>query len=834
MYCSVIIFSRPLDPLSYELTVPASVGTIVQVPLNRQSYTGIITEISDEKPAYNGRIRKVLEIVDPKPFISEALMNTLRFMSAYYQAPLSFCLKLAMPGGMMRAGTCRYFPGILPDNQPSVPSCDDTNHADSWLFAPQIPSDKPTIVQIFERLEQSPNGLTETELKKLFKIENEQFSTWIEDGTLVPHWSLDQKRQEESTEKMYEISQGIDPPKRFGKKQEEIYNFIQDSDEPVRHSALLKQFGSCTAVLGRLLELGLITVHTTTKDKTSFDDIVPTYHPVERTDEQEEAIQTIIHHDGFGSFLLFGVTGSGKTEVYLGVMEAVRSQNKGCIFVLPEIALTPQFCAVFKGKFGNDVAVLHSGLSEHERFDTWSRIRSGHIGIAIGPRSALFAPVQNLGLIVIDEEHDGSFKQGETPRYHARDMALYLGQQSHCPVILGSATPSIESYSRALQGKSKLLMLTRRPMARPMPDIQIIDMRNRPKPEFPDDMDDAEKKRLETRNRLISNELISELQQTLDRHEQAIIFLNRRGFSTFIQCEYCGHVLYCPNCDVALTYYKYSNQLHCHYCDYVDQSNGICPKCGRQEMNYTGYGTERLVDILQRELPNARIDRLDRDRATTRNIQNVLGAFKNGELDILVGTQMVAKGHDIHNVTLVGIINADMGLHMPDFRSSERTYQLLAQVSGRAGRGDRPGRVILQTLKPDHPAIHGIVERDYASFANQELEIRRALINPPFSFIIMFLMESPNYADVERYANTMASAARGLQRDLSSSRVLGPAPAPISMAKGLARYQLFLRHENRSALHRWLNEILMRTQDFRQKNENLVKLIIDVDPFEML
>lgn len=828
MYCSVILFSRPLDPLSYQMPDSVPVGAIVQVPLGRQSCTGIITAVSSEKPAFNGRIRNILEVVDTNPFISEPLMKTLRFMAGYYQTPLGFCLKLALPGGMMRSGTCRYFAGILPENSHA-----NAMKSDKSLFDTEQNASKSLIESIFEALQNAKNGLTENELKKQFKIENKQFSAWVEDGTLVPQWTLDQKRQTESTEQLYEIVPDVVLPKKFGKKQEEIYAFIEDANEPVRHSAILEKFGSCTPVLKRLKELGIIVEKTTTKDKTSFDDIVPVYHDVERTDEQKEAIQRVVDHEGFGSFLLYGVTGSGKTEVYLGVMEAVRKRGKGCIFVLPEIALTPQFCSVFRGKFGNDVAVLHSGLSEHERFDTWSRIRSGRIGIAIGPRSALFAPVQNLGLIVIDEEHDGSFKQEEAPRYHARDMALFLGQQSKCPVILGSATPSIESYSRALQGKSILLTLTHRPQARPMPTIQIVDMRNRVKPELPEDMDPCEKIRVELRSRLLSDELLNAIKETLDRKEQVIIFLNRRGFSTFIQCEYCGYVLYCPNCDVALTYYKYSNNLHCHYCDYVDHSNGICPKCNRRDLNYTGYGTERLVEVLQNEFPSARIDRLDRDRANTRGIQNVLGAFRKGELDILVGTQMIAKGHDIHNVTLVGIVNADMSLHMPDFRASERTYQLLTQVSGRAGRGDRPGRVILQTLKPEHPAIRGIIERDYTAFAAQELEIRRALVNPPFSYMIMFRFESENCVDTESFAVHIAGAARGLLRDLSKGRVLGPAPAPIPMLCGKSRYQLFLRHQDRSELHRWLNEILARTSDMRTKNSQ-IKCIIDVDPYDML
>lgn len=822
MFCSVVIFSRPLEPLSYELKWDAQVGTVVQVPLGRQSCTGMITAISDKKPDFKGRLRPVLEIVDTKPMVSPPMMATLRFMAAYYQAPIGFCLKLAMPSGLMRAGSCRYGIGILPENE-----------TEESPRAKRLFDDAPsTLEKIYAAIDASKSGLTETEIKKRFKIEDKVFADWVASGALVAQWSLDQKRMAESTDVFYTVIES-ESPLKLGRKQQEIYDAIAQASEPLKHTAITAQFGACKPVLKRLQERHLIAASTKPRNKSSFDDIPPVYHPVERTEEQNEAIRSVLSCHGFGCFLLYGVTGSGKTEVYLGVMETMRARGKGCVFVLPEIALTPQFCSVFKGRFGDDVAVLHSGLNEHERFDTWNRIRTGRIGIVIGPRSALFAPMPELGVIVIDEEHDGSFKQEETPRYHARDMALFLGQQSQCPVILGSATPSLESLSRALQKKSTLLTLTRRPQARPMPTLQIVDMRNRPQCEFPEGGDEAEKTRLEIRHRLLSRELIDALHDTLERREQAIIFLNRRGFSTFIQCHYCGHVLYCPNCDVALTYYKYSNDLHCHYCDYVDHSNGICPKCNRQELSYTGYGTERLVEVLASEFPKARIDRLDRDRASTRGLQNVLANFRNGDLDILVGTQMIAKGHDIHNVTLVGIVNADMSLHMPDFRASERTYQLLTQVSGRAGRGDRPGHVILQTLRPEHPAIKGIAERDFMAFATQELEIRRALTNPPFSSMVMFKFEGENYTDTENYAMYIAQAARTLQRDLSESRVLGPAPAPIPMLCGKARYQLFLRHLDRGKLHVWMREILNKTAEMRAKHDQ-VKCLVDVDPYDML
>ena len=832
LYYSVVIFDRPLEPLSYTSRDEIAVGSIVQVPLGRQSCTGIITDVSMQKPAYDGTLRNIIEIVDPVPFISPALMATLRFMAMYYAVPIGFCLKLALPGGMMRSGICRYLAGVEPEEEPQT---DDNTKPAHTLFESEEPKTS-VIAQLFDELRASKDGLTEKEIRQKYKFSDEVFQQYVCDGTLVPFWTLDKSRKQESTEKQYEAAPDAAPTKKLGAKQQAILAFIQDAENPVKHSEILAQFGSCNPVLDRLEELGLIQVAVATRDKTSFDDIAPIVHEIERTDEQNEAIRRVVEHEGFGSFLLFGVTGSGKTEVYLGVMEAVRKRDKGCIFILPEIALTPQFCAVFKGRFGDDVAVLHSALSEQERFDTWSRIRNGRIGIAIGPRSALFAPVQNLGLIVIDEEHDSSFKQSETPRYHARDMALYLGQQCKCPVILGSATPSLESYSRALAQKSIMLTLTQRPMARPMPSIEIVDMRNRPKLDFSQipDLAEDEKVRMELRNRLLSDDLVCAIRETLERREQAIIFLNRRGFSTFVQCEYCGNVLYCPNCDVALTYYKYANNLHCHYCDYVVKPDSVCPRCGRAEMSYTGYGTERLVDVLQHEFTNARIDRLDRDRASTRGIQNVLGAFRNGDLDILVGTQMLAKGHDIHNVTLVGIVNADMSLHMPDFRASERTYQLLTQVSGRAGRGSRPGRVILQTLKPEHPAIRGILERDFSAFAAQELEIRRALGNPPFTYLILFHFEGQNPTDTETFAVRFAEIARRCKPNHDAARVLGPAPAPILMLCGKMRYQLYIRHNDRSVLHKWLGYIMDLSKQLRQKHESQVKCAVDVDPYDML
>ena len=895
MYCNVILFSRPLAALTYRLEVDVPVGAIVQVPIRQQSSTGIIVKKFDERPQSLGAhvsVRAIIEVVDPKPFITEPLMKMLEFMSTYYYAPLGYCLRLAIPAGMMRDGQCRYMADIeaIEGYLSSFSSCTQR----PWLSVEEREKLRyefegylrPVIDYAREnsggadgsesRGMSSGSGsnvlaMTSSEWVNKFRFSSSDMKNWISMGLFRSHWTLEKKRAVETIESIYSPTpsgrEAVESGAKLGSKQRAILDYLVSEPEPVRHSAILAKFGSCQVVISRLEELAYIAKSAKPRDKTSFDNVEPIVSVVEPTDEQLEAIETIANHDRFGSFLLFGVTGSGKTEVYLKVMERIIGRGKGCIFVLPEIALTPQFCAVFKGRFGDSVAVLHSGLGETERFNTWTRIRDGRVSIAIGPRSALFAPIQNLGLIVIDEEHDGSFKQGELPYYHARDMALCLGKEAKCPVVLGSATPSFESYWRVLQNRSTMIKLTRRPLARPMPTIEIVDMRNRlpkgnsfgvqnsnrwsdrrsssnyrsidandesqmnPDAEF-DAIEDAEFESL--RARILSPELESALCDTLLRGEQAIVFLNRRGYSTFIQCDYCGNSFLCPNCDVALTYYKHSNEVRCHYCDYQAPAPTKCSSCGRGDLSYTGFGTERVTALLSKVFPEARIDRLDRDRCSTKTLQSVLGSFREGKTDILVGTQMIAKGHDIPNVTLVGVICADTGLNMPDFRAAERTYQLLTQVSGRAGRGNRPGRVIIQTLRPDHPAIAGQVDRDFEAFIRTELQIRRSLQRPPYTYLILITFRSAQFFELERFVSSYAQIVEANNPHDGGAQRLGPALAPRSMVNGELRYQIFLQHVNRGVLHKWMGKVVRQSEEMCKKAESFIHISIDVDPYDML
>jgi len=802
MFCSVILLDRPIQPLTYQAIEGVDVGSIVQVPLGNKSQTGIVLELTTKAPE-GFRIKPVIDVVEPEPIMSKAMAKMLLFMASYYEAPLGLVLKLAMPGGMMRPGRVYYSKGSV---EPTLPEA----------------------IQVIQKLADA--SLTGAELSALTHEKRKFIELMAERGELASNWVLDAARREESLEAVYSIVENVPEPKRLGAKQKQLLDLIRAAGS-MRYSEIKSKVEGALPPLKRLEELGLISSAETTKDKTSFDDIKPIVKEVSLTDEQQAAVDAVANCRGYAGFLLHGVTGSGKTEVYMGVMEAVIKRGQSCILMLPEIALTPQFCAVFRGRFGNDVAVLHSGLSEIERYDTWNRIRTGRLHIAIGPRSALFAPVQNLGLIVVDEEHDSSFKQDETPRYNARDMALVLGKFENCPVILGSATPSMESFTNACEGKLTKLTLTRRPMARPMPAIEIVDMRNRMKPVLPDEMPEDEKAMALLKNRLLSETLEKALRETVAKHEQAIVFLNRRGFSNWLQCKYCGQPLYCPHCDVALTYHRYANSLRCHYCGFEQPLAQTCPKCGRPDIELSGFGTERVVEILQSAVPNARIDRLDRDRTSTKGIRAILDNFKAGNVDILVGTQMVAKGHDIHNVTLVGIVSADMSLNLPDFRASERTFQLLTQVSGRAGRGDTPGRVIIQAMRPDHPVLQFVLQRDFEAFASQELALRKTLDYPPFVSMVMMRMDGENPYDVEQYSNYISIQAKGIMP--VGGLILGPAPAPIAVLAGRMRYQIFLKHPSREALHRWLAWLLAKTENLRTKNSH-IHLTIDVDPMGML
>jgi primosomal protein N' (replication factor Y) len=556
---------------------------------------------------------------------------------------------------------------------------------------------------------------------------------------------------------------------------------------------------------------------------------------VNLTAEQEMALRTIderLETGGFGTFLLHGVTGSGKTEVYLRAMERNRSLGRRSLILIPEISLTPQLIDRVSARFPERVGILHSGLTGAQRWTHWRSIGRGEVDVIVGARSAVFAPIPDLGLIIVDEEHDSSYKQEDGLRYNARDVAVVRGKLSACAVILGSATPAVESYANGLEGRYRLLELSKRVYERPMPKVEVVDLRDpelRPKTRENTSSNNA----LDASLSLFSPPLARALGENFENRRQSLIFLNRRGFSSFLQCRSCGYVLRCTHCSVALTLHLKQRSLRCHHCDFRMPMKDTCPDCKNPTLRAGGAGTEQIEQAIKLLVPGARVARMDRDTTIKRGSQaQLIRSWERAEIDILVGTQMITKGHDVVGVTLVAAVLADLSLNLPDFRAAERTFQLLSQVSGRAGRGSDPGRVVVQTYTPDHYAIQHLLEHDYKAFFQAEIDFRRALNYPPFCRLIQLRLDGPKAAEVESQIRELATAMRRqlqAQQNPSSIEILGPAPAPIEKLRNRYRWQLLLKGKKVSAL-------LEFAQNARRAltRSGATRLHVDVDPYSML
>jgi primosomal protein N' (replication factor Y) len=577
---------------------------------------------------------------------------------------------------------------------------------------------------------------------------------------------------------------------RLGARQKKLIELLAG-----RESLVLEELRGVVndprAVVRSLVEKGLVEYEEVEASRDPFFRTpVARDEPHPPTPAQQLAIDTIgdaIANRTGEAFLLHGVTGSGKTEVYLRAIDDVRKAGRGAVLLVPEIALTPQLVGRFRARFGDDIAVLHSGLTARQRDDAWQELRRGRVRVAIGARSALFAPVADLGLIVVDEEHDPSFKQDEGFRYHARDMALLRAQYAGAVCVLGSATPSIESYHRAIDGRLRLLSLPTRATGASMPEVEIVDLRRH--------------RRGPTGHPLLTGPLHSAIGECLRTEHQAILFLNRRGFSPSVRCTACGAVAECPACSVALTEHRGQGALRCHYCDFHRSVALPCAECGSTEHKPIGVGTEQLEKSIEESFPKARVARLDRDTASGEGVEAVLDRLRTGEVDVLVGTQMVTKGHDIAGVTLVGVALADQSLAFPDFRASERTFQLLAQVAGRAGRADSPGKVILQTFQPDHPAVRLAAEHDYERFYAAEIRDREEVGYPPFARLVAVRVHAGAEADARGATQALADLARQHQAVQDGAvQVLGPAPAPLLRLRGRYHYRLLLKSTDRKLL----------------------------------
>ena len=631
------------------------------------------------------------------------------------------------------------------------------------------------------------------------------------------------------------LPQHGEPPK-LTKRQEDLWTIVEEWRElPLQE--LVRLAGTTSATIRKLEDKGLVSIapQISERDPYAKEHILPT-QPLELNAQQATALESIVDSMerlakrgddeakpvGDNVFLLHGVTGSGKTEVYLQAIAYALGQGKGAIVLVPEISLTPQTVERFKARFSQGaqqtlVAVLHSHLSAGERHDEWHKIRQGRARIVIGARSAVFAPVEPLGLVIVDEEHEHSYKQEEAPRYNARDLAVVRGQQEGAAVVLGSATPCMESYHNVQRKKYELLSLTERVDNIQMPIVRVIDMRSAA--------------RKEKGAGIFSPQLREAILQRLEKNEQVMLFLNRRGWSSSLQCPECGFVAECPNCSVSLTYHRAAQQLMCHICGHIETAPKKCPetKCGNVAIRFSGLGTEKVEAALEKGFPSARVKRMDSDTLKRKeDYRRILGDFRTGKIDILVGTQMIAKGLHFPNVTLVGIIHADLSLHIPDFRAGERTFQLLTQVAGRAGRGEVEGEVYVQSFTPFHPAIQYARRHDYVGFYEQEIEFRQQLNYPPVGRVALLTLRGRSEDRVKFVADHLRREMDTVAKELGEVVVAGPAPAPLLRAENFYRYQIMLRTSRMPQLSRKLSAL----RETFQIPEDL-RLVIDIDPMSL-
>ncbi len=588
-------------------------------------------------------------------------------------------------------------------------------------------------------------------------------------------------------------------------KQEELVNLCREKGL-VKRSELVE---ISLSSLNTLIKKNILVEEKHEKYRLSYSKEIGTKYPL--TDDQVNVVEEVLSNDGYYPYLLHGVTGSGKTEVYMELIEDALSKGKSSIVLVPEISLTPQMVERFQKRFGDNIAALHSALSDGEKYDEWRRIARGEASIVIGARSAIFAPLKDIGMIIIDEEHSESYKQGDSnPRYSAKDVALIRGKYHNCPVIMGSATPSLEVMARSKKGVYKYLSLPNRVNGKKLPLVRIIDMNEE----------------IKSSKGHFSRNLVTSINDKLEKGEQVILLLNRRGYASFVTCKSCGYTFKCPNCDISLTYHKSSNTMRCHYCGYGTKVYSTCPECHEKSISDLGVGTQKIEEEISEIFPNARVVRMDFDTTSRKGAhEKMITAFKNHEYDILLGTQIVAKGLDFSNVTLVGVINADTSLNIPDFRSSENTFSLLSQVAGRSGRSEKTGEVIIQTFNPEHYAISYTKMHDYLGFYNKEMEIRKTLKYPPFYYLCHIKISGKDMEYVSKEADKIK---RALTRNLLNTNILGPTPSTIFRVNNIYRFGIILKYKQEEKL----DETLLKIID-HYKGNNKIKVDVDFNPSQI-
>ncbi len=809
----VVAVAAPLfDTLTYAPMGPdlPAVGVRVLVPLGRRRITGYVLETTPKQET-EYKVRPILEVLDKEPLFRADMVPFFRWIADYYHYPIGEVIKSALPGGLTSQSgrQASLTPRGREELSPLVSA--PPPGADAW-FADLITSGR----------------LSRTVCSRIWRGKGKKLLLdWQDKGFIT----IDEVLQDATTKAKTEVCLHLNEPLPdipLKKSEEKTLQLIQEqlSSSPntlVTRRDITKLYSGAGKAIRSLEAQGVLTISEQQVYRDPFGEQPLFYpRPDTLTPEQEAVLEQIlppIKAHSFAPFLVHGVTGCGKTEIYLEAAETTLAQGRSVLVLVPEIALATQIEGHFFSRFGDKIALLHSGLSSGERFDQWQKIARGQAEIVIGARSAIFAPLVNLGLIIVDEEHDPAYKQDDNLRYNARDLAVLRARDNKAVALLGSATPSVTSYYNSQHGKFTVLTLKKRIFDRPLPEVEIVDLKKVPT--------------VTEQSPLFSPNLRRALQDNFARGDQSLVFLNRRGFANLLLCQDCGHSISCPHCEVTLTLHKHKQRLICHYCGYQAASAALCPHCRSARVRECGFGTERIEEELRAMVPRATIARLDRDTtsANRSDFIKILRAVHNRETDILVGTQMITKGHHFPHVTLVGIIWADTGLTLPDYKAAERTFQLLSQVTGRAGRGEKPGKVIIQTFQPDHYAVVAAREHDYQSFYEHEIGLRHALSYPPYSRLINVKFSGEKEQLVHQAAQECSALARK-DKNAAVVEILGPAPAPLSKLRNSYRWQLLLKGHNLSSLAA-LGHFL-RSNPPSQVRANKVRMSLDVDPDSML
>jgi primosomal protein N' (replication factor Y) len=796
---------RPLDQL-FTYLVPeglrelARPGAQVLVPFGPRSVTGFLIRLRTDTDRTD--LKPLEAVLADSPSLAPGAIPLAEWLAGYYCCSLGEALRPFLPQGAGR----RFLR--------------------EWSAAEQaiarreeVGRQRPGALPILEFLLRLGGRASPRRLRTQFgQASLERELRWLAQKGLVRSTARllrPAARRKERRTVSLAVSQ---PDRKLSPKQQAVLDLLRSGGKGLSCSELARQAGVSQAVVTRLVRLGLLKLETTALRRVPWPLArAPAAAPPELMPAQAAAVQEVgeaLRAGGHRVFLLFGVTASGKTEVFVRAIEQVLSEGKQAIVLLPEIALTAQALGRYRARLGESgVALLHSALSPGEHYDEWQRIAAGEAGLVLGARSAVFAPCPRLGLIVVDEEHEASYKQEQAPRYHAREVALERARRAGCPVILASATPSLESFWAAQEGRFRLLALPERIDRRPLPAVRIVDLRSRRR-----------------RPAVFSPELRQALSARLEASEQVILFLNRRGFSTFLLCPACGRSMRCPHCQVALTYHRSGRELRCHHCDHRAPAPAVCPECGSPQLRFSGVGTEKVEAELIGLFPQARVSRLDRDTTARRGAHlRIVSAFERAETDVLVGTQMVVRGFDFPGVTLVGVIAPEVSLNLPDFRAAERTFQLLTQVGGRSGRGEREGEMIIQTFHPDHYSLQASAGHDYEAFYQEEIGARRELGYPPFSHLANLLFSAPGEELARDSCQQGADICRQVAGGEAEVAILGPAPAPLARLRGRWRWHLLLKSPSRAELCAIIPQALAQLRLPRS-----VVLAVDLDPVSLL